>query len=132
MSHFISRIATIELPVSNLERSIDFYMSIVGVHLEFKGEKAAMLSFGQRGVPTIYLVETKEMSPVSFFNTYSGVTHTVIDFYTPTLKDFYQWLKEKQVEVGSFNVNEEGLGGFGFKDPDGNLLSVCNIEQKGQ
>jgi len=107
-------------------------MNVIGVHLEFKGERAAMLSFGQRGVPTIYLVETKDVTPASFFNTYSNVTHSIIDFYTPTLKDFYDWLKENHIEVGSFNVNENGLGGFGFMDPDGNLLSATNIEQKGQ
>ncbi len=132
MSHFISRIATIELPVSNLENSIDFYMNVIGVHLEYKGEREAMLSFGQRGVPTIYLVQTEEVIPVSFFDTHSKSARSFIDFYTPTLKDFYQWLKENKIEVGSLNVNEDGLGSFCFKDPDGHLLNACNMEHKGQ
>jgi hypothetical protein len=26
----------------------------------------------------------------------------------------------------------EGKGGFGFKDPDGNSLSACNVTHQGQ
>lgn len=132
MSHFISRIATVEIPVSNLESSMDFYMTVLGVHVESKGDKTAMLSFHMKGVPTIFLVETKEVRPLFFTNTHSNRVHSVIDFYTPLLKDFYQWLKKNKVEVGSLNVNEEGIGGFGFKDPDGNNLSASNIEHFGQ
>ncbi|MEK4487610.1 VOC family protein [Psychrobacillus sp. FSL H8-0484] len=132
MSHFISRIATVEIPVSNLDSSIDFYIKVLGVHIESKMEKTAMLSFHQKGVPTIYLVETEEIHPLSFTNTNSNVMHSVIDFYTPTLKDFYHWLKKNKVEIGPLNINEEGIGGFGFKDLDGNYLSACNIEHIGQ
>ncbi|TQR21852.1 VOC family protein [Psychrobacillus vulpis] len=132
MSHFVTRIATIEIPVSNLNNSISFYTEVLGVQTDFKGENAAMLSFHQKGVPTIYLVETKNFQQLSFNNIHSNVEHSVIDFYTPTLKDFYNWLEKKKVEVGPLNINEEGIGGFGFKDPDGNQLSACNIEHWGQ
>ncbi|PLR77371.1 glyoxalase/bleomycin resistance/dioxygenase family protein [Bacillus sp. V3-13] len=133
MSNFISHIATIEIPVSSLEQSVDFYVDILGVEIHFKGEENAMLSFHSKGVPTIFLVETEEKSNLSFKNTYNNVIHSVIDFYTPSLKEFYDWLKEKNVEVGTLNINNEnGLGGFGFKDPDGNLLSATNILHPGQ
>ena len=132
MSHFVSRIATVEIPVSNLGNSIDFYIKVLGVHIEFKDEKTAMLSFRHKGVPTIFLVETEDTYPLAFTNTNSNVSHSIIDFYTPTLKDFYHWLKKNKVEVDSLNINEEGIGGFGFKDPDGNNLSACNIEHLGQ
>ncbi|MFB5087618.1 VOC family protein [Psychrobacillus sp. PGGUH221] len=132
MTHFISRISTIEIPVSNLETSIDFYTTVLGVFTDFKGEKAAMLSFHQKGVPTIYLVETEDFQPLSFFNNQSKIEHSIIDFYTPLLKDFYKFLEKKNIEVGPLNINEEGIGGFGFKDPDGNLLSACNVEHLGQ
>lgn len=125
---FISHIATVEIPVSNLDRSIEFYCKVLGVNIEYRGKDSAMLSFNETGAPTIYLVETKEFESLSFKNVKNGVIHSVVDFYTPLLNDFYHWLKEHHVEVGALNINpKNGLGGFGFKDPDGTVLGATNI-----
>ncbi|MFE8700050.1 VOC family protein [Cytobacillus sp. FJAT-54145] len=133
MSNFISHIATLEIPVTNLELSIEFYKDILGVEVEFKGEKNAMLSFKKKGVPTIFLVGTEGRKGISFNNTNNGIEHSIIDFYTPNLKEFYQWLQDKNIEVTTLNINEDhGFGGFGFKDPDGNLLSATNVLHEGQ
>ncbi|MGG0656949.1 VOC family protein [Rummeliibacillus pycnus] len=132
MSNFITHIATIEIPVTNLNKSIEFYIDILGVKVVFRGNKQAMLSFSTKGVPTIFLVETKEQTGLSFINTNNDIEHSVIDFYTPNLKEFYNWLIDKEVTVGTLNVNNESFGGFGFKDPDGNLLSACNILHQNQ
>jgi len=130
---FISHIATVEIPVSNLDRSVAFYVDVLGVQVEFKGEKNAMLSFQSKGVPTIFLVETEEKKSISFSNSHTGVEHSIIDFYTQSLEEFHHWLQVKNIEVGPLNMKEEhGFGGFGFKDPDGNLLSACNMLHKGQ
>ncbi|QTD42546.1 VOC family protein [Sporosarcina sp. Te-1] len=132
MSNFVSHIATVEIPVTNLQRSIEFYVETLGVSVTFQGEKQAMLSFGSKGVPTMFLVQIdvhmEEQKHLSFVNPSNGVEHTVIDFYTDKLSEFHSWLADRNVEVSALNINEEnGLGGFGFKDPDGNLLSACNI-----
>jgi predicted lactoylglutathione lyase len=133
MANFISHVATVEIPVTNLKKSIEFYIDILGVETDFKGKTSSMLTFQKKGVPTIFLVETEEFEGLSFRNTNNEIVHSVIDFYTPSLKDFYNWLKEKKVEVGTLNVNNEnGLGGFGFKDPDGNLLGATNVLHFGQ
>lgn len=128
MSKFITHIATIEIPVSDLEQAISFYVDILGVEVQFKGENTAMLTFKASGIPSIFLVETEASDRLSFSNSHNNVVHSVIDFYTPNLIELYDWLKEKKVEVGSLNMNEfNGLGGFGFQDPDGNWLGACNI-----
>jgi catechol 2,3-dioxygenase-like lactoylglutathione lyase family enzyme len=133
MSDFISHVATLEIPVSSLEKAIPFYTEVLGVEVEFKGEKNAMLSFNRKGVPTIFLVETEESGGLSFKNSNNEVEHTVIDFYTHDLKGFHNWLKERNIEVGSLNIHpDNGFGGFGFKDPDGNLLSATNVLHQGQ
>lgn len=133
MNQLITHIATIEIPVSNLSQSIQFYIDILGVEAEFVGERNAMLSFKSKGVPTLFLVETKESQGLAFRNSNNDIIHSVVDFYTPALTELYEWLKEKNVEVGPLNVNPaNGIGGFGFKDPDGNLLSACNVLHQGQ
>ncbi|MDM5197572.1 VOC family protein [Fictibacillus enclensis] len=128
MPNFVSHIATVELPVGDLNQSVEFYTRVLGVKVIFKGDKNAMLSFQSKGVPTLFLVETEGNGGLSFRNSNTEVIHSVIDFYTPKLEEFYTWLKENGVEVGTFNLDKEtGLGGFGFKDPDGNLISACNV-----
>lgn len=127
----ISKIATVEVPVSNLNHSIKWYTEKLNLHLDFKGDQNAMLLFNKKGTPSIFLVETHEESRLSFLNSNTGVTHSVIDFYTEDLKGFYEYLKGQDVEVGSYNADPDdpnGFGGFGFKDPDGNWLSACNVD----
>lgn len=127
----ISKIATVEVPVTDLKQSIQWYTRVLGLKIHHQGEKDAMLLFSETGTATIYLVETSEKSRLSFYNTNTGVTHSVIDFYTPNLKGFYEYLTDQNVEVGTYNADledTESNGGFGFKDPDGNMLSACNID----
>ncbi|MCM3127002.1 VOC family protein [Paenibacillus provencensis] len=92
-----------------------------------------MLTFDSIGVPGIFLCETQDSSRLQFRNTNNEVIHSVIDFYTNDLKGFYNYLNDQGVQVGELNINSEfDFGGFGFKDPDGNLLSACNAIQNGQ
>lgn len=133
MAHIISHIATIEIPVTNLKKSIAFYLDILNVEIDFEGEKAAMLIFKKKGVPSIYLVEVEGGASLSFQNTNTNVTHSIIDFYTPSLKECYNWLKKKNIDVGTLHINPDNdFGGFSFKDPDGNLLGMTNVLHEGQ
>lgn len=133
MNKFIPHIATLEIPVTNLQKSLEWYIDIFELKIHFKGEKNAMLIFGSKGVPSIFLVETEEQQCLSFKNTNNEIIHSVIDFYTPSLSDFHAWLKEKNVDVGPLNIDPtHGFGGFGFQDPDGNLLGVTNVLHPGQ
>lgn len=128
MSNFVTKIATIEIPVTNLKRAIEFYREVLSLEASYVGEKDAMLAFKERSMPKIYLVETKSNERLSFKNTHTGTNHSVIDFYTSSLEEFYHSLKERKIEVGTLNIDKEsGFGGFGFKDPDGNLLGATNI-----
>jgi len=85
-------------------------------------------------VPPLYLIQTESVENLSFKNTHTNIVHSVIDFYVPDLKRYHSFLKEQGLEVGTINFlpGMEGKGGFGFKDPDGNLLSACNVTHQGQ
>lgn len=129
MSHpLITKVATIEIPVSQLERSVEWYTRILPLRVHHKDTTTAMLSFEKPGAPSIFLVETNEVQPLAFQNTNNGVTHSVIDFYTPDLEQCHQYLKDQGVSVGTINKGPNGMGGFGFTDPDGNALSACNVD----
>ncbi len=131
MKSYVTRISSIEVPVSNLERSIDWYIKIIGLEVQHKDSQSAMLTLNAKGVPTIFLVETESIEKLQFKNTRTNINHSVIDFYTSDLEGYYNFLIEQGVEVGKLNMHS-GFGGFGFRDPDGNSLSACNAIQQGQ
>ncbi|MFC4321974.1 VOC family protein [Litchfieldia salsa] len=131
MPCYVTRISTIELPVTNIETSVNWYAKMLNLVVQHKTEHDAMLSFNAKGVASIYLVRTDDSKRNFFENTHTNVTHSVIDLYTYDLEGFYQFLQDHNVEVGELNLTGE-FGGFGFKDPDGNHLSATNIAQLGQ
>jgi RNA polymerase sigma factor (sigma-70 family) len=138
MWRIVPRIATIEIPVSNIRRSVEWYCRILGTKVVFESTDSAMLHLqgaSRIGVPTLYLVQTDDYkNKISFLNTNTNIIHSVIDFYVPDLVKFHQFLSDQGVEVGTlnFNLGMEGKGGFGFKDPDGHLFSACNVTHQGQ
>ncbi|SFL36188.1 Glyoxalase/Bleomycin resistance protein/Dioxygenase superfamily protein [Paenibacillus sp. 1_12] len=134
----VPRIATIEIPVSNLRNSMEWYSKILGTKVVHETTETAMLHLqgGNRiGVPTLYLVQTDDVeNKLSFLNTYTGITHGIIDFFVPDLEKFHQYLTDQGVAVGplNFNLGMKGKGGFGFKDLDGHSFSACNVTHHGQ
>lgn len=135
----VPRIAGIEIPVSNLQASVHWYTSILGLKLleEFKDTwKEAMLQFPDHpaGVPMIYLVQTDSPERLAFYNTNHGYTQSVIDFYAPDLGKFHRWLQSNGVNTNRDKVELKPgeIGGFGFFDPDGNSLGATNLVLQGQ
>jgi RNA polymerase sigma factor (sigma-70 family) len=136
MWRIVPRIATIEIPVSDVNKSVIWYNKILGIQAVHQDEKAAMMQLqgGSRiGVPTIYLVQTDEKVHLTFKNSNTGVLHSVIDFYIQDLERFHLFLKQEGVKVTDLNFFPgSNFGGFGFEDPDGNLLSATNVTHSGQ
>ncbi|WP_414693766.1 sigma factor-like helix-turn-helix DNA-binding protein [Paenibacillus sp.] len=132
MWRIVPRVATIEIPVSNLKRSIEWYAQTFGLTVLVELAHAAMLQVqgGQAaGAPGIYLVETDSRERLSFRNSHTGITHSVIDFFVPDLERFHTFVSERQIEATSINLipGMGKQGGFGMKDPDGNSLGITNV-----
>ncbi|MFC0522105.1 VOC family protein [Pontibacillus salicampi] len=124
----IVKVATIEIPVKNLDQSISFYTEMLGLHIMQQNEHTCMLTFDDKAAANVYLVETNEVQPLHFHNTTFGIEeNSIIDFYTTDLPACQQFLHEAGIEVTDLHTNEKGLGGFGFRDPNGHLLGMCNI-----
>jgi catechol 2,3-dioxygenase-like lactoylglutathione lyase family enzyme len=138
MLEIIPRIASIEIPVSNMDKAIAWYEEIIGAKAGFRDTEqgTAMLHLnngaGAVGVPSLYLVETDDTTRLSFFNTLYGYEQSIIDFYTTDLAKFYTFLKENNIAVPEIDFDKEERSGFGFHDPDGNSLGVCSVTHEGQ
>jgi catechol 2,3-dioxygenase-like lactoylglutathione lyase family enzyme len=120
---YISRIASIEIPVSNLRKAVDWYSRVLGLkpfggNRDEQGTLMMYLSGGDRiGVPGVYLVENDGPERISFVNTNTGITHSVFDFYVRNVGSFLETLKASGIAIN---------GASGFFDPDGNSLAVCD------
>ena len=136
MRSIVPRIATIELPVSDLRRAVDWYGEMLGAKLQGEWNDdwtAAMLHFqggsGAIGVPSIYLVKTDDKRRLTFKNTRHGYVQSVIDLYTHDLRGYYHYLEQHGVDLNEVDWEQEpDRQGFGFRDCDGNSLGVCNVD----
>lgn len=133
LTTFVTRISSIEIPVSDLEKAVEWYKTMLGLSVTHQDEGTAMLSFDAVGVPGLFLVQTDSRDRLTLLNSNTHEEHSVIDFYTCDLEGCHHFLKEHGVRVGPIRVHPEyGVGGFGFEDPDGNRLSACKVIQRGQ
>lgn len=126
---FAWRVAGVEIPVADLKKAIAWYAETFGMKVLGEPEKdweAAMLYLdgGERlGVRNFYLVKTEDDQRLAFVNTHTGVTHSVIDFYSANVKSILADLHVRGVRMN---------GASGFFDPDGNSLAVCSTVHRGQ
>lgn len=123
-SSLIQKIATLEVPVSDLDRSIQWFTTVLGLELKWKGADSAMIRLPEDTPPNIYLVRTESPDRLKFQNTNTGVRHSVIDFFTEDLAGLHAHLTERGATVTALKA---GARGFGLKDPDGNLFGVTDI-----
>ena len=118
----IERIATVELPVSDLDRAVNWYQQMLGLRCTWRDDGAAMLSFG---VGTgVFLVKTEDPRRIAFTCTGTGVRHSVVDFLTRNLVGFHRALRDAGADVDELGP---GAHGFGFRDSDGNHLGACDV-----
>lgn len=132
---FVQSISTIEIPVSRIRDSVEWYQKYVNAGVMHESESDAMLHLldvNATGAPALYLVATASGDKLSFRNSGNGVIHGIIDFFVSDLEGFHSFLAENGVQVTDihyFNATG-GLGGFGFRDPDGNLFGATNVNQR--
>ena len=120
----ISGVVTVEIPVAEIARSIEWYEAVLGFRRTFEGTETAMLAAPDGVTLRLFLVRTNDPRRHSFRNTSSGALHSVIDFKTADLAACHRALKERGFPVGDW---KPGAHGFGFEDPDGNRLGLCDI-----
>lgn len=122
----INRIDHLVLTVSNVEQTIEFYTSIMGMEkVEFGGGRVA-LAFGQQKINLHQLGNELESKAK---NVKSGSADLCFIIDTP-LHQAINELKAKEVTIIEGPVQRTGARGkissVYFRDPDGNLIEVSN------
>ena len=117
------------VPVSQVDRSIEFYRDKLGFHLDHD-TRAGEMRFAQLTPPgsgCSVVLGGPPGQPAMAPGSLKGVQLVVADAYRAR-----QQLLDRGVEVGEITVIDERDGGtlFGFDDPDGNSWAVQQIKSR--
>lgn len=132
MNMFKLSLSSVEIPVAQLDRAISWYGEALGYACEWSDSHHAMLACmnsaesSGRNAPRILLVETNDISRLSFKSTHTNLQHSVIDFETDNLESVHAHLSKFIQDLEPIPVPANGWAprGFGFSDCDGNRLAI--------
>jgi RNA polymerase sigma-70 factor (ECF subfamily) len=114
--------ACIKMPVSNLERSVDWYVNHLGCILliEPTKHKSAVIQFGKEG-PEVLFFEQPDIMQLHF--TRNGEAVPMFELRTEDINGFYAQLKAEGVRVAERYDNSCGKY-FQVFDPDGMMITI--------
>ena len=111
------------VPTTNGDKARTFYEDILGLTLLFQDDYA--LEFGANGT-SLRVTFVSELIPQSF---------TILGWNVPDIHAMIRSLNEKGIECNKYDfLNQDNYGVWispggskvaWFKDPDGNILSLC-------
>lgn len=115
MSKIFQRIDTVFVPTKDIEKSLNWYVEILGGIADWKSERGEYqcVKFGDTSI-TLFLTNDQN---------YFRPRRSSFNFYVPNAEIAYEYLRTNGVRVDE--VKEYGAKYFEFFDVDGNCLEVC-------
>ncbi|AZS16758.1 VOC family protein [Paenibacillus lutimineralis] len=113
----------VELPVRNVKESMQWYTDLFGVDLCFpynEGDDGAWLNLNGLGFGLIRSDDQPKMDFVSA----SGERKPFFTFQVDNIKELYEEMNQKGVEVKEMVYKQGGGYSFQFFDPSGNFLGI--------
>lgn len=122
----IKNIDHLVLTVADIEKTVDFYTSILGFEVVTFGENRKALTFGNQKINLHQ--KGKEFKPKAEYPTCGSADLCFIS--ETNIQEVLQELKEKNIEIIEGIVERTGALGkiqsVYFRDPDLNLIEVSN------
>ncbi|GGP11687.1 VOC family protein [Oceanobacillus neutriphilus] len=123
MNNKLLRVGTTYIPVTNVERSAEWYLNKLGAELSYKDEDKAILNLANQ---SFFLVKSSERQNSNFVDVY-GEERFSLTFEVDGLESL-QVLHEELIEseVRTQEIENRGHAGrnFVFYDLDGNKFDV--------
>ncbi|ANY73044.1 VOC family protein [Paenibacillus ihbetae] len=117
------RVAVIQWPVKDVEKSLKWYQELLGVQLSFPytpGDPAAWLCIGDVGFG---LVQAEDIPRLQFTDS-QGKLQPIVQLQVDEIQEVYRHLQNSGVTVSEMRYIEDGGYSFSFTDPDGNHVSL--------
>ncbi len=119
MKSLLEEIHFNDIPVSDLQVSLECYQKHLGFVLGFKNNVMGVLKLSNG--PVLVLNKSDTYLRANWSN--EGIAKPIIGFTTNEIKKLHEGLRIARVCVT--DIRDEGMGWFfEFEDPDGNIFSV--------
>ncbi|OBZ19441.1 hypothetical protein A8L34_08045 [Bacillus sp. FJAT-27264] len=119
-----NQIVQIYLPVTDIRRSVDWYVNTLGYQVIWEEPEAANLRLFAG--PLLFLKKTSANQPIRF--SINNENCAVLSFKTSNLEALHEDLKNKNIAVGEITKYGDGVNGpyqdFIMYDPDGHQLEI--------
>ncbi|MFA9557687.1 VOC family protein [Evansella sp. AB-rgal1] len=114
MSSITNKLGGVFIPVSNIKSARDWYCDLLGLSTEGDIYFDHIYVLPLEG-PNIVL-DSKIYAPENIYKV------PAFQFYTDNINRAYEYMKQKNVQL---TTSIENGHWFNFKDPDGNVLMMC-------
>ncbi|HSN66095.1 MAG TPA: VOC family protein [Fusibacter sp.] len=114
MNPILNQVGTIFIPVSNVEKSRDWYCDLLGLPSDGEILFGHLYVIPMNGVDIV--LDSKNFSTDNILNT------PLFHFNTNNIEQSYTYMKNKGIEL---TTEIEHGHWFNFKDLDGNYLMIC-------
>ncbi|WP_062110608.1 VOC family protein [Bacillus niameyensis] len=113
----LKQIGTVFIPVSDIEKARDWYCDILGLKAEGKIQFGHLYVIPMEG--TGIVLDSKIYSKDKIFRT------PAFHLNTKNIEEAFDFMSNKGVKVITEIENNHF---FNFKDPDGNILMICECD----
>lgn len=108
--------------VKNLKKTVKWYYNLLGLELNLDEVHSPVHNIPVQGHTSLTL-DDHSMDPTFKFNPTSQV---LFNFCTRDIDFAYAFIKEHDIEIVREIERVGDFAWFNFKDPDGNVLMICN------
>ncbi|KYC85296.1 MULTISPECIES: VOC family protein [Heyndrickxia] len=108
--------------VTNLKVSAKWYADLLGLDVDLDRVVSPVYNIPVEGTTSLTL-DDHTFDP-EFNHTISS--SPIFNFYAPNIDDAYQYIKDKGIEIVREIETVGDTAWFNIKDPDGNVVMICN------
>ncbi|CAM3907344.1 VOC family protein [Cohnella lubricantis] len=118
-----NRVGAIFIHVSNMQKSIQWYSELLGLPVQSASHEGTIYVLPMDGGTGVLL--DSNMNDRKNTN-----DKTQFFFETKNLEESYKYIKNKGIEIVTEIEVHDDISFFTFKDPDENVLMVCEDKRK--
>ncbi len=120
--NILQGIDTVIIRVSNIEDAKSWYIEKLGLSHVYENAELKLVVLGTAGPTSLTIWETEQKIQVN------PRTSSYPIFTTLDAKEAHVELKQRSVTVEEL-ITDQGVTYFTFRDPDNNVLEVCQVHQ---
>ncbi|MBI9115409.1 VOC family protein [Sanguibacter suaedae] len=115
----LSRIDTVFVRTTDLERSARWYREVLGLRERFRADDIVAFDVDQTALTLL--------GPGSHDGSAAPRDFPAFNFYAADAESTHAWSAGRGVDVDPVHRVDETFAEFTFRDPDGTLLQVCSF-----